>query len=205
MTVDFGSLAPALLLLLFPADRLLSSAVELRTFGSFHTLENSPGRRPWWWVPVLGIDPVRAWGGTVLLRMALAPGANDWAATDKGAYWAIVAGLLAGVVAQLPTRRDSTALLAPLGYAAGIVAALVPWTVTLIGLAAALTGMFGLRHFPGFFAVGILAVGGLGFALHASAMWLLPALGVLATPIVAAALTRRSLEIPALRDGRTHR
>lgn len=67
MTIHWSVFVPGVLLLLYPADRLLSSLVELRSFDCFQNLDNSPRYRPWWWVPALWIDPLRGFAGTWLL------------------------------------------------------------------------------------------------------------------------------------------
>lgn len=188
--------APGLLLLLFPADRLLSSAIELRSFAFFQRLENSPGHQRWWWVPLLWLDPVRGFAGAWLLTAPLRETPTFWAALPKPAYALVVAVLAASVLCQLPTRRDRTALLAPVGFVAGIVAALVPWTVSFLGLTLATTAMLGFRQFHAFFTVGLFTVCGLGFAFQAEVPWLMPAVGVLALPIMASVATERSLELP---------
>lgn len=197
MTIDVGWFVPGVLLLVFPADRLLSRLVELRSFDCFQSLEDSPRHRPWWWVPALWIDPVRAYAGTMLLRAALLRPGLDWAETEKGSYALFVTVLAAAVIAQLFKRREREALLAPLGFVAGIVAALAPWAVSLLGLTVALTAMFAFRRFYAFFGVGMAAVGGLGFAFGARPMWFVPALAVLALPLLAGMITGRSLELPA--------
>jgi hypothetical protein len=151
--------APGLLLLLFPADRLLSSTTELRTFAHFQRLENSPSHRRWWWVPLLWLDPVRGFAGAWLLTSPLREAPTSWAALPKPAYALVVALLAASVLCQLPTRRDRAALLAPVGFVAGLVAALVPWTASGLGLTLAVTAMLGFRQFHAFFTVGLFAVG----------------------------------------------
>jgi hypothetical protein len=87
-------------------------------------------------------------------------------------------------------------LLAPIGFVAGLVAALTPWPVALLGLVTALLGLFGLRQFQAFFGFGSLAVILLGFVLDAEMMWVVPAAGALALPILAALFTGCKLELP---------
>lgn len=188
--------APGLLLLLFPADRLLSSVIELRSFAFFHRLENSPGHQRWWRVPLLWLDPLRGFAGAWLLTAPLRETPTSWAALPKPAYALVAAMLAASVVCQLPTRRDRTALLAPVGFVAGMVVALVPWTVSLLGLTLATTAMLGFRQYHAFFTVGLFTVCGLGFAFRAEVPWLIPAVVVLALPIMASVATGRSLELP---------
>jgi hypothetical protein len=197
MTIHWGLFVPGVLLLLFPADRLLSSRVELRSFACFQSLENSPRFRPWWWVPVLWLDPLRGFFGAYLLRRAFAIGSTTWELVPKAEYAALVALLAVAVVGQTFTRRgDRGVLLAPLGFVAGIVGALTPWPVALIALVTALLGLFGFRQFHAYFAFGLGAVTLLGPVLDVGMMWIVPAVGVFALPIIAGLVTDSTLELP---------
>jgi hypothetical protein len=191
------------LLLLFPADRLLSAQVELRTFESFRSLENSPRFRPWWWVPALWLDPVRGFFGAYLVRHGLLIGSNPWALVSKTAYAVLLGLLTAAVIIQMFTRRgDRTVLLAPLGFVAGVVLALTMWPVALIAIVAALLGLFACRQFHAFFAFGPVAVALLGFTPDAHAMWVAPAAGIFALPLIAGILTGTTLELPTRNSSR---
>lgn len=196
MTIHWSVFVPAVLLLLFPADRLLARTVELRSFNCFNTLENSPRFRPWWWVPSLWLDPFRGFLGTLLLQHGCGLGSTDWAAAPKPAYALFVAILVVGVLSQTYTRRSPGVLLAPLGFVAGVVAALLPWPVALLGLATATMGLFAFRQFPAFFACGLAVIPALGFGLGAEAMWTLPACALFPLPILAGFVTGSTLEVP---------
>lgn len=197
MTIHWILFVPGVLLLLFPADRLLSSAIELRSFDCFQSLENSPRFRPWWWVPVLWLDPFRAFAGTWLLREGLGLKTGPWDPVPVGPYVLALAILIAGGACQTFTRRgDRGVLLAPIGYVAGMVCALTPWSVSLLAIVSAALGLFAFRKFHAFFAFGLSAVALLGFALGAEVAWIAPAIGVFALPIVAGLVTGSTLEIP---------
>lgn len=200
MIIHPGLFALGVLLLLFPADRLLSQLVSLRSFDCFLSLNNSPRFRPWWWVPLLWLDPFRGFAGAFALRTAVVPPSYDWATTAKGPYAVVVSLLCLGVVCQMLTRRERDAFLAPIGFVAGIVAALTPWAVAGIGVTMALTGMFAFRQFHAFFGVGLTAVAALGFALNAGPMWLIPSIAVLGLPGLLAGVSGRALEIPTRND-----
>ena len=197
MTVDWISFVPAMLLLLFPADRLLSSTVQLRRFDAFYTLENSPRHRPWWWVPALWLDPLRGFAGTLLLGRALEISPAEWALAPLEPYVLMVTLLGLGVICQAVTwHEDVTVLLAPLGYVAGVVAALTTWPVALFGLTIGLIGLFAFRQFHAFFSSACVAVFLLGFALGGDPMGFGPATGALALPVAAALVCGRTLELP---------
>lgn len=197
MTIYWSLFAPGLLLLLFPADRLLSSLVQLRSFDCFQSLENSSRFRPWWWVPSLWLDPVRSFAGTWLLQRAFGVETNTWLEVSKPGYVGVVAILGVGVLGQMFTRRaDKGVLLAPMGYVAGILVALTSWPVSILGLVSAVLGLFACRQFHGFFSFGAAGVALIGFVLRSDPLWIAPAAGAFALPIIAGFLTSSTLEVP---------
>lgn len=201
MIIYPGLFVPGLFLLLFPADRLLSRFVELRSFESFRSLEDSPGHRPWWWVPLLWIDPLRAFAGTICLKTSLVAPAYGWVETEKAPYFAMVGALCLAVACQMYNRRDGDSLLAPIGFVAGMAAALAPWTVAGVGVVVALMGMFAFRSFHSFFGMGLLIVAFFGVVLERSTPWLIPSMVIFAVPVGVGFFSGRSLDLPARRSG----
>lgn len=201
MTIQWSLFVPGVVLLLFPADRLLSAKVELRSFDCFQNLANSPRYRPWWWVPALWLDPVRAFTGTFLLLRALSIHPVAWGLPSVPAYVLLLVVLTAGVVSQAFTRRgDRGVLLAPMGFVGGIALALTPWPVALLGIVVAVLGLFALRQFHWFFAFGLVGLGLLGFVLETNIAWYAPAVGAFALPIVLGLVTDSTLELPTRND-----
>ena len=198
MIIHWSLFVPGVLLLLYPADRLLSARVELRSFDCFQSLEHNRRYRPWWWVPLLWIDPFRGFLGTVLLKHACAMSATPWAAAPRWAYVLLMAIFALGVLCQTFTRRgDRDVMLAPIGFVCGLVVALVPWPVSLIGIVTAALGLFAFRQFHAFFAFGLVAICLLGLVLDAEMMWIGPGIGVFALPVVVGLITNSTLELPA--------
>lgn len=201
MTIEWSLFVPGVLLLLFPADRLLSAKVELRSFDCFQNLQNSPRYRPWWWVPALWLDPLRAFGGTFLLLRALSIQPLAWRLSSVPAYVLLLTVLTAGVLCQTFTRRgDRGVMLAPMGFVGGIAMALTPWPVSLLAIVTGVLGLFALRQFHWFFAFGLVAVGLLGFVLGTNVVWYAPAIGAFALPIVLGLVTDSTLELPTRND-----
>lgn len=187
---------PGLLLLLFPADRLLSSVVRLRSFERFHSLHNSRRHRPWWWVPVLWIDPVRAFGGGFLLKFALGLDSVYWSQTEVPAYCVLLGLLSVAIWCQTYTRRDENVMLAPIGFVIGLIAALTTWQVALGGLLIGFTGLFAFRQFSAFFIMGLGAVALVGFALGQELTWLIPAVAAFGLPLAINLFSGRTMELP---------
>jgi hypothetical protein len=197
MTIHWSLLVPGLLLLWFPADRLLSRAVQLRSFDCFQSLERSRRHRPWWWVPVLWLDPGRGFLGSWLLMRAFAlEEAPGFSFVPVLPYGMAVGVLILAVLIQTFSRREEGVLLAPIGFVVGLVLAITSWPVAAVGLTMGLVGLFAFREFHAFFAVSLVAVAVLGFAFEVPPMWLLPAIGALALPVAAGVMTGRTLELP---------
>lgn len=196
MSMDWNLFVPGLLLLLLPADLFLSARVELRSFESFRTLHDSPRQRPWWWVPILWLDPLRGFTGVVLVRRALDLEARKWEFLPRAPYAWLVALLVLAVVAQLCTRRDRETLLAPLGFVAGLATALTPLPVIVPAFLLACVALFGLRHYQAFFGVGAAMLVALGFAFRVEPAWFLPAAIAFVLPVIASLVTDRALALP---------
>jgi hypothetical protein len=205
MFIDWSLFVPGAVLLLLPAEILLSQRVELRTLESFHTLENSPRFRPWWWVPALWIDPARGLVGAWLLKRSLAatPAGGEW--IQQPQYWVVAAILLIATLAQTMTKPKREALLAPIGFVAGAAFAFVPWTVALIGVVSALTAIFAFRRFYVFFLVGAAVIPLIGLALKTSLLWLAPVVVMFALPVLIAITLGQTLELPVRNTTRRHR
>jgi hypothetical protein len=197
MTIQWTVFVPGVLLLLFPADRLLSPLVELRSFDRFQNLENSPRYRPWWWVPALWLDPLRGFAGAWLLLQAFGLTSVKWETAPVPEYAGFVVLIGLGVLCQTLTRRgDEGILLAPIGFVAGVVVAVAPWAVSAMGIVSATLGLFAFRQFNAYFAIGSVAVAVLGLVLSTDAMWLWPASGAFALPLLAALVSGCTLELP---------
>ena len=187
---------PGLLLLLFPADRLLCAKVELRDFESFHTLGRKERFRPWWWVAALWIDPIRSFIGARLLTASLDLRFGRWDVPPTAEYSVAIAIVVVAVLAQLVTRREAGVILAPLGFVSGIVASVSPWYATVIAITLAAAAMAGLRHFFAFFLGGILAIAILALVVHADWRWIILPLVALGVPALVGLVSGRAMELP---------
>jgi hypothetical protein len=189
---------PGLLLLLLPLDWLLVGEVRL---GQMEQMFQSARRRK-----------VSGWNALVLIGDSLRAGLGAWCMFRGAGIWAegrewarpelvvpgvLALGLLAGMVAQLYTRRDSEALLAPLGYSAGLIAALANPMAAVLGLIMAVAMVMGLRNWSAFFVTAALGVGGLGLAFADHDRVTPVILGVVVfVPAIAGMLTNRHLMMP---------
>ncbi len=189
---------PAMLLLGFPLDVLLRGEVR---FGQVdQMLQRGRKRRLGAWnVLVLALDPVRAGVGAWWLAAGAAAAAVEVGNVES--IWVeaamVGAGALVGLAAQLHTRRDSEYLLAPVGFAAGLVAVLVSPAVAGIALLAAFGALAGMRSWEAFFfgAAASCVVGGFLLGEDALAIPLMVGAALL-LPAVAGMLVGRQLMMP---------
>lgn len=189
------SLLPAAGLLWLPMDWLLRGEVR---FGQVEQMFQAGRQRRLtaWNASMLVLDPLRAVAGAALavvgtkaLRPLIGGSFPDLVLA------VVMAGLLAvGLALQLYTRRDAEYLLAPVGYAAGLIVQLVEPSVAAITLLLAFATLAGLRSWPAFFLAAAVACAGLGFAISELDR-VTPAVlgGVLVLPGIAGMLTGRHL------------
>lgn len=196
--IDGWLFAPSLLLLLFPGDWLLGNRVELLNFDRAGNRSASINRRRW--VYVRWLEPLRGFGGAFALKVSLPLTTDLWRYLPGPAYALFIAILAAGMIAQLPTSREEGALLAPVGYAAGVLFVLLPWPLAAVGLVGGVTSLFAFRQLNAFFGFTAVVVGFVGLLFKISAIWLIPAVGLLLIPVVASLLTGRTLEMPLPAD-----
>lgn len=194
MVVDWWFFAPAALLLLFPGDWMMSSQVELLSYDRIGNRSAAVKRRRW--VFVRWLDPLRGFGGAYALKISLPLTTDLWQYLPGKEYGVFVAILVVGMIAQLPTRREEGALLAPMGYAIGVLFALVPWPMAGVGLIAGLTTLIAFRQFGSFFGFAAVGAALVGLLFQVAVIWLLPAVCLMLIPLIAALMTGRSLEAP---------
>ncbi|MBT5900708.1 MAG: hypothetical protein HOH58_01205 [Opitutaceae bacterium] len=194
LMVDWWLFVPAVLLLLFPGECLMSSDIELLSYDRMGNRSAAVKRRRW--VYVRWLDPLRAFGGAFALKVSLPLTTDLWHYLPGKEYGVFVAILIVGMIVQLPTRREEGALLSPLGYAMGVMFAVVPWPVAGVGLIAGLTTLIAFRHFGSFFGFAAVGAALVGLLFQVAVIWLLPAVCLMLIPLIAALMTGRALEAP---------
>lgn len=197
MNLNWLMFCPALMLLFFPLDALLSKRLKLRSYEHLNFEEGAWARKPSaWWTPSLWLDPARAFLGAWLL-------ANAWAIEDAGGglvKWvpflttALLLALATGV--QLHTRRDESVLLAPTGYIAGIWFALLSPAVALLAVVVAVVGVFAFRTWSAFFFCGAAYACCAGMWLMGKDLFVPLSAGLAIMPWVISAIAHRTLMQP---------
>lgn len=201
MSIDWVLLVPALLLLLWPGDRLMASEVELLSFDRMGNRSEAINRRRW--VYLRWLDPIRGFGGAFLLKISLPLTTDLWSYLPGMEYGVFVAVLGLGMISQLFTGREEGVLLAPVGYAVGILFVLVPWPAAAVAVISGITSLFAFRQIAAFFGFTAMVVGLVGMLFETPIIWLLPAVGALLIPVIAGLMTGRTLEIPVPAETRS--
>lgn len=201
MTIDWALFTPAILLLLFPADKLFSAQIELRSFDCLVGLRARDRRRSLWWMAPLWLDPLRGFLGAWLLVRALELNVRTWMLTPKIGFAVSIGVLILAALSQTFTRRDHGVVLAPIGFIAGVVIALVPGFAPVFGVILAMVAMFGFRQFYAFFAVGVVVMPVLGFVFEATPGLVGAASLMFLVPLLVGMLSNSLLEVPWHRGG----
>lgn len=185
MQISWLHLFPALVLLWFPIIRALESGTRLRTYESLRKMEVNTKRKPWWWLPLLWLDPFRAGGGAILLTLSFLPPEKAKGLARLLPIIAPVVILAIGVIIQTrPRRSDDEITIAPILFLLGIVFGLLPLKVALPAMILATTSMVSFRTWASFFYVGAAAVMGLGYFFMGKNLWMLGTVALLGLPIM---------------------
>jgi hypothetical protein len=207
MTVDWRYLIEVLAMLLYPLGLGLGSRVQLRRYNQVGNGANDAGwLTSWITVPRLWADPLRSFLGIWLLRQDdvvfhLPADASESVARQP---MLITVGIVAAalLVQCFAVRsEDGDELLAPIGFATGLIAALAPPLIAVFGVVLAVLGATGLRTWSGYFlggAVGMVATGyvlGQGNEAHPF-FWTAIGAGLLCEPVLLAIIMRREFVIP---------
>lgn len=188
---------PALALLFLPVDALLPRQLKLRTFEHIDFGEGAWARSPAAWTMFsLWLDPLRAFLGAWMLTHA-------WMIDDFGGSlerWVPVIAngtiLALATAGQLHTRRDTTMLLAPLGYVAGLWLGLLTPAVAALAIVVGVGGIIAFRSWSAFFICGAAYAGIAGFWIMGKHLNVPLAVGLAMLPWTISAVSARTLIQP---------
>lgn len=180
----------ALLLLLFPLGPLFGARLKLAPFDR----RARPGLRSLF---LLLIDPVRAYYGASLFLTQAAPW-REWSFADGyGGELVIAAFFGATLAAQTFGRMTPDYVLAPLGFMAGLVIALLNPVAATFSLILAFSAAWAFRAWAASFLVGALAIAGIGFALMSEDRIQTALFGILcAGPALISLMLARQMALP---------
>lgn len=198
MKINWLLFVPALLLLFYPLDHLLPGRIRLR---SYESIRNDPlgARDAWWRQPWIWINPLRSCAGGWLLH-------NAWTIEPPlPGFWRhlpffgtlLVLALAMGV--QMHTRRADDVLLAPVGYSAGIVFALLPPEIAVLVIMLAGACLMAFRSWSAFFFCGAVGALAFGYLILRWNFWMLATVVLMIEPVVLSLLAKRELLFPVLR------
>jgi len=200
MTIEWGILLPAIVLLFYPADRILPQNLRLRTFGQLSDPTRSHRHRWWLWQPALWADALRCAASIWLVDFALTPighGAGAKPVTLLGGL------LLLGVVPQMVTLRKVSTMFAPLGYVFAALFVLLPFAAALPVAVLGVVGLLALREFSAIFLGGAIVAVVLGYLFGGSVTTVAILAGVFVLPVVVSTMFRCKLVLPVQSRGET--
>lgn len=197
MNIEWGILLPALVLLYYPADRMLPQSLRLRSYGQLSDPAHAHRHRWWLWQPALWADALRCGASIWLIRFALAPhgGAPTRIVAILGALLAV------GVVPQMVTARKAATMFAPLGYVFAALFVLLPFAAALPVAVLGVVGLMALRDFAAIFLGGAIVTAVFGYLLGGTAVAVASVAVTFALPVVVGTMFRCKLALPVQQRG----
>jgi hypothetical protein len=198
MKIDWLQFIPALLLLFYPLDHALRGRVRLRAYEDVRN-DRPDAADAWWRQPWTWVDPIRACVGGWLLRTAwtIEPPVDGFWLHLPLMGTLVVLALALGV--QMHTRRVDSVLLAPMGYSAGLVFALLPPQVAVLVVVLAFVCLMAFRGWWAFFFFGAAGAGAFGYLILRVNLWMAGTVVLMMMPLMLGMLVRRELLLPSAR------
>ncbi len=193
MIIEWGILLPAIVLLFYPADRILPHSLRLRTYGQLSDPARSHRHNWWLWQPALWADALRCAVAIWLVGFALSPLGNNAAAKPS----VLLGGLiLVGVLPQMVTLRKAATMFAPLGYVFAALFVMLPFAAALPVAVLGVVGLMALREFSAIFVGGAIVTAASGYLLGGSVTAVVIMAGVFVLPMVVSTMFRCKLVLP---------
>lgn len=202
MHIHWFSGIVGLVLLICPLDVFLRGNVSVRSYEKICERRGRAARR-WWLQPGLLVDVPRAFAGGWLLR-------NAWTIEPPlegiGRHLPLavsVAFMGLALLVQMHTSRKAGVVLAPVGFSAGLVFALLPLWVAALVVVLAVVSLIGFRGWSAYFLSGALGAGALGFMALRFDAWMIAAVLLMMEPLLVSLLADRELVLPFSRGRRS--
>jgi len=193
MIIAWGILLPSVVLLYYPAERIIPFGHKLRTYSQL----SDPAQRhrhSWWrWQPALWADALRIAAAVWLLDFSIVAEAGE----SRALAVVTLGGLLMlGLIPQMVTRRKPDAMFAPAGYVLAVLFVLLPLSAALPTAVLGIVGLMALRDFTALFLVGGLMSVLLGYLLGGSVVTSCMVAAIFALPAIVSAMFRCKLVLP---------
>ncbi len=202
MQIHWVLLVAGLVLLICPLDVFLRGNVSVRSYQRLCERRGRTGRR-WWLQPSLLVDVPRAFAGGWLVRNAwtIEPPLEGIGRHLPLAISVAVMGL--ALLVQMRTSRKAGVVLAPVGFSAGLVFAVLPVWVAALVVVLAVVSLVGFRGWSAYFLSGALGAGALGFMALRLDAWMVAAVVLMLEPLLVSLLVGRELVLPFSRGRRS--
>lgn len=201
MTIEWIPLLAGILLGAIPPRLLINSEVRYLRFDALWRRIAEPQktgrrRRRWWKLPFVWIDPIRGYvvGDLLLHAFRSTPGAYGIEALVPKLL--LFACLSVIILVQTSGRTPFRECVAPCGFLAGALFALMPWIVALSAVVLGASAMVALTRFVAGFFVSTLATASIGYFFIGLSPWLLGCTTLVALPMLVSWFRDRSLVMP---------
>ena len=197
MIFDWIEITKALVLLLFPLGLALGKNLRLCTYAQLSDLDVPHWIVSWVLVPILWVDPLRAFLGTWFLCDAITLDPHQ-----KGTFVQLPILIAIGVLGvallvQIFVVRKAESMLAPMGYAGGMLLALnIPPVAAVFAIILAVAGASAMRNWASFFAIAAVAAVAFGFLFKGNHLWLAGCGALLLLPAVIGFISQREYVMP---------
>lgn len=192
MTFNWIELAQALVLLLFPLGLALGKSTKLCTYSQLSDLDVPHWIVSWMLVPILWVDPLRAFLGTWFLCDAIALDPLKKGTLTQLPILLSIGVLVVALLVQIFVVRKAESMLAPLGFASGMLLAInIPMIAAVFSLILAIAGASAMRNWSAFFAIAAVTVVGFGFLFKGNHLWLVGTAALMMLPFVIGFISQR--------------
>jgi hypothetical protein len=198
MEINWGLFLPALMLLFYPLDNLLNGRARFRDYEGIAN-DHLDAILVWWRQLWTWKDPLRGFVGAWALVHAFEIEPELLGLWQHAAHVGILLVLAVAVGVQMHTRRIADVVLAPIGFCAGLLFALMSPQVAILVIASAGACLMAFRGWPAFFLCGSVAAGVLGFLISGFHIEMIFAVVVMIEPLLLSMLFGRPLRLPVVR------
>lgn len=201
MVIHWLSLIGGLFFGLIPPRMLIQGECRFLMFEELWTkvLRPPPGakrRRRWWKLPLVWIDPLRGYATAFFLMQAFA---NPPPGSGQSVTPALVARTVVPLLClwvQTSGRRRAGETISPMGFLAGMLVVLLPWSISIPVLIVGASSVVAVRNYAYGYLAGAMMCAGFGYLFMGVSLKLIAPLALLMLPIAVNWMRGTRLVVP---------